>query len=335
MKIRRKLSLAPQNTDLQYHASSVLPSGTAAFFGGTKEGHEDTYIYLAHFNGGGVSSFILAKNDFLPRWNPVLFEEGGVQYLFYKKGTTVHNWHTAFCISSDGGFTWGEEINLPNIKGIPQGSVKNKTIRLSNGRWLAGTSQETCKYWSSYAALSSAQGRYWEISPVPMDYKNIPSLPEKVWEGLRQEALWENDLGTAFRWEGIIQPTVWESSAGNCHMLCRSTYGCVYRSDSSDYGQTWAKAYPTDIPNNNSGIDVTTHKGVLFLAHNPVADNWGPRSPLSLSVSKDNGTTWHRFLDLETAEGEFSYPALSAAENSLHITYTWNRKNIIYTEIEV
>ncbi|MHB8277067.1 MAG: exo-alpha-sialidase [Candidatus Humimicrobiaceae bacterium] len=76
-------------------------------------------------------------------------------------------------------------------------------------------------------------------------------------------------------------------------MLLRSTEGCIYRSDSTDGGRTWTDAYPTELPNNNSGIDIVKmENGTLVLVYNPVGINWGPRTPVALTASFDNGKTW-------------------------------------------
>lgn len=113
--------------------------------------------------------------------------------------------------------------------------------------------------------------------------------------------------------------------------MMRSTRGQVYRSDSQDYGRSWSPAYATSLPNNNSGIDAATmDSGLLVLAYNPIAGNWGRRYPISLCFSNDNGMSWSPLLDLESGEGEFSYPAIVAEGRTLHVTYTWNRKNIVY-----
>lgn len=86
-------------------------------------------------------------------------------------------------------------------------------------------------------------------------------------------------------------------------MLLRSSEGYMYRSDSSDSGHIWSKAYPTPLPNNNSGIDlVRMDNGVLILAFNPVGVNWGPRTPLVLRASYDNGHTWDDEFVLEDQE---------------------------------
>ena len=70
--------------------------------------------------------------------------------------------------------------------------------------------------------------------------------------------------------------------------------------------------------------------GRLVLVHNPVGENWGMRSPLSLSVSEDNGKTFSRLYDLESGPGEYSYPAIVSEKDEVYITYTYNRKNIVF-----
>ncbi|EBF7887097.1 hypothetical protein C6Z18_25280, partial [Salmonella enterica] len=89
------------------------------------------------------------------------------------------------------------------------------------------------------------------------------------------------------------------------------------------------------LPNNNSGIDlVSMQDGTLILALNPVNGNWGKRYPLSLIASQDNGESWLPLLDLESDRGEYSYPAIISEGSVVHITYTWNRKNIVYCRLQ-
>lgn len=63
-----------------------------------------------------------------------------------------------------------------------------------------------------------------------------------------------------FPGEGVIQPGIWESKdqPGHCHMMMRSSVGCVIQADSVDYGRTWGPAFRTSLPNNNSGLCITT-----------------------------------------------------------------------------
>jgi predicted neuraminidase len=52
----------------------------------------------------------------------------------------------------------------------------------------------------------------------------------------------------------------------------RSWEGYIYQSRSADAGVTWSEPSPTNLLNNNSGIDmVRLRSGALLLAHNPTA----------------------------------------------------------------
>ena len=68
----------------------------------------------------------------------------------------------------------------------------------------------------------------------------------------------------------------------------------------------------------------------MILCANPVSENWGSRSPISLYVSEDNGHTFRLLTHLTTMAGEYSYPALRYENSLLHITYTWQRRTVRY-----
>ena len=323
--------------DKQYHASTLICDNNniiISCFGGTKEGHTDTKIYLANKIAKGWNISFFDKADACPLWNPVLYNERDNLYIYYKKGESVHSWKTILRIFSKNTNNWSEEQILPNDRGIPQGPVKNKLIKLSDNSFLAGSSIEGESYWKAYGETSKNL-KQWSASEVPIDFSNTKNTAIPLSSSVISEDLWENDLSKIAQWQGLIQPTVWESENGVCHMLCRSSYGYIFRSDSYDYGHTWSKAYPIAIPNNNSGLDLCYHNKKLYLVCNPVEGNWGERSPLSLYISEDNGETWQLSMHLENEEGEFSYPAIIGENQYIHITYTWNRKNIIYTKMEI
>ena len=136
----------------------------------------------------------------------------------------------------------------------------------------------------------------------------------------------------------MIQPTLWESAPGKVHMLTRTAVGKAYRSDSEDYGETWCTAYETSLLNNNSGLDaVKTPDGSLWLISNPVGENWGERSPLTLQKSTDNGLTWETVVTLEEEklDSEFSYPAIEYMDGALYIAYTYERLNVAFVKIDL
>lgn len=297
---------------LSCHASTLLElengDTLAAWFGGTREKADDVAIWCSlRHEGEWEPPVKVADEEGMPHWNPVLFQSShGTIYLFYKVGKEIKDWFTRVMTSDDGGRTWTPFRDLvPGDRG-GRGPVKNKPIILHNGVWAAPASLEG-EYWDAFVDLSEDEGESWTASArVPLDHKE-------------------------FDGKGIIQPTLWESTPGHVHMLLRSTCGHILRSDSEDGGHTWCPPYDTGLPNNNSGIDVTRLEGgILALVYNPVGQNWGKRTPLVVSLSRDNGETWGCTCCLEQQEGEYSYPAIIPAPWGFSITYTWRRERIAY-----
>lgn len=288
------------------HASSLAHLSNhevlVAWFGGTEEGHADVDIWCSRRKKGKWEQpYKICAEEGLPHWNPVLFKgDNEVLYLYYKVGHTISN---------DEGLTWSDPRELVEGDIGGRGPVRNKPIILQNGTWLAPASIEK-RNWDVFIDISKDQGKTWIKS-------SLISVDHSLFQG-----------------EGLIQPTLWESEPGEVHMLIRSSEGSIYRSDSVDNGESWSEAYPTALPNNNSGIDlVKLENGVLALIYNPVAENWGPRTPLVISYSHDNGASWEDEIVLETAEGEYSYPAIVSKDNQIYVSYTWKRERIVYREI--
>lgn len=312
------------------HASTVLPlpDGTviAAWFGGTKEGKGDVDIWYAQrdANGWGKPQKISYAAK-IPHWNPVLFlRENGEICLFFKVGKKIPSWRTFVSVSADNGKTFCKPYELiAGDRSGGRGPVKNKCIRLSDGRVLAPFSTEN-RGWNCFVDISFDDGVTWRKTPKIKTEREAPIL-----NSLNNHTT--NKIP-------MIQPTLWESEPGKVHMLTRTPVGRIYRSDSEDYGESWCEAYATELPNNNSGIDlVKTPDGSLYLLSNPVEENWGERSPLTLQKSVDNGATWETVLTLEEEkkDSEFAYPAIEYLDGCLHITYTYERLNVAYWKIEL
>ena len=311
------------------HASTIikLRSGglLCCWFGGSHEGEADVAIFGARRGATGSWSAPCKLADGVEaNWNPVLFyREDGTLLLFYKEGQQIAHWRTFVRESQDDGHTWSAPAELvPGDASGGRGPVRNKPIRLKSGRILAGGSTEH-GIWQAFADLSDDDGRTWRKS-TPVMIKNL--------QYRQGERTAESDIAVSsqsFYGRGVIQPSLWQSADGSVHMLLRSSEGFVYRADSEDGGETWSEAYALPLPNNNSGLDlVRLEDGTLLLVCNPVAANWGMRSPLSLFISEDDGASWAKLCDLETAKGEFSYPAIIAQGDDVHISYTFDRKNI-------
>lgn len=305
----------------QGHASTIVAVSPGeylvAWFGGTHEKHDDVSIWMSRGDGKTwevPQKVAKIRND--PHWNPVLFNApDGKLYLYFKVGKEIDDWETWVQSSEDKGKTWSQPTELvPGDRG-GRGPVRNHIIVLSDGTWLAPASNEKNKVWNAFMDRSADGGKTWEATPfLELDRKLIAE-------------------------EGIIQPTAWESSPGNVHVLMRSSGGKIARSDSKDYGKTWSPVYLTDLPNNNSGIDVAHLGGEkIALIYNPVSENWGDRNPIDLAISLDNGKTWafHQTIERgEDPETEFSYPSIIRDGEYLALTYTWNRKKVAFWKFKI
>lgn len=303
----------------QAHASTLVCLDNSeyliAWFGGTEEKHDDVGIWMTKGDGENWSFPIeVVKIREEPHWNPVLFRNSENEIvLFFKVGAEIAIWETWYIQSFDNGETWSEPKELVEGDRGGRGPVRNKPIILSNGHWLAGASDES-GVWRSFVDISKDDGKTW----MKTDFL----------------AFDQDSLGG----EGMIQPTLWESENGHIHMLLRTSGGYIYRSDSEDYGHTWKSPYKTDLPNPNSGIDlVKLDNGVLALLYNPDNKNWGSRADLKLAISEDNGLTWIDVLDVEHGQKdeEYSYPAIVSCGNNVALTYTWNRSNVAFKQINI
>lgn len=297
----------------QCHASTIEKLGNGeyilAWFAGSHEKNDDVAIWTAKGKPGAWTApkkLAKVRND--PHWNPVLFSApDGRLYLFFKVGKEIDDWETWVMESLDLGETWSAPKELVAGDRGGRGPVRNHILVLSDGTWLAPASVEKNRVWNAFVDISTDAGKSWQrTDTLALDRHLV--------------------LG-----EGVIQPALWESEPGHIHMLLRSSTGKIARADSKDFGRTWSPVYLTDLPNNNSGIDlVKMPSGVIALVYNPVSGNWGKRYPMQLALSLDNGVTWPIQQEIEAGSGvdEFSYPSIIEDEGDLVFCYTWNRQRI-------
>lgn len=298
------------------HASTIeeTPGGlVAAWFGGTREGHEDVEIWLSRRTGEGWSDPVAAANgvqsedERYPCWNPVLYQiPDGELMLFYKVGPNPREWWGMLKTSRDNGLSWSEAVRLP--QGII-GPVKNKPVLIDN-RMLVAPSSTEHDGWRVHFEITEDFGKTWRVAG-PTDNEGTFS---------------------------IIQPSILFHDDGKLQMLARSRNNYIISSWSEDNGTSWSKPEPTVLPNNNSGTDaVTLQNGLQLVVYNhsqiPEGEWGGKRTPLNVAVSTD-GNEWDTALILEDEPGEFSYPAvIQGKDGIIHITYTWNREKIKYVAL--
>lgn len=304
----------------QCHASTIEKLGNGeyilAWFAGSHEKNDDVAIWTAKGKPGAWTApkkLAKVRND--PHWNPVLFSApDGRLVLYFKVGKEIDDWETWVIESLDKGETWSAPTELVAGDRGGRGPVRNHILVLSDGTWLAPASVEKNRVWNAFVDISTDAGKSWQrTDTLALDRHLV--------------------LG-----EGVIQPALWESEPGHIHMLLRSSTGKIARADSKDFGRIWSPVYLTDLPNNNSGIDlVKMPSGVIALVYNPVSGNWGKRYPMQLALSWDNGATWPIQQEIEAGSGEdeFSYPSIIEDEGDLVFCYTWNRQRIRFVKVKL
>lgn len=302
------------------HASTItaLPGGDllAAWFGGSRESAPDVCIYTSLYQDGKWSSPVVAATGIVndsaryAAWNPVLFTTAdGRVLLFYKAGPSPREWWGLMQTSVDNGRSWSAAERLP--EGI-LGPIRNKPVQLPDGSILHPSSTESLdeKQWLIHMELSDSTGHNWKRIAIDCD---------------------------TF---GVIQPAILFHKNNRLQLVCRSRQNVIVQAWSDDYGQHWSPLTKLAVRNPNSGIDaVTTRQGTQVLVYNPAVagkDWWEGRNELRVAISPD-GEHWQDVYELvKQPRGEFSYPAIiETNDGHLHITYTYDRKNIRHVVLKL
>jgi predicted neuraminidase len=340
---------------IQCHASTIITAGPrflVAFFAGTAEGAPDNRIWLSTSADliTWSAPVCVDEGEEVAHWNPVLAHDpDGMLWLFYKKGPLISAWQTYFRTSADHGATWSPAAELVPSDAGGRGPVKNQPLTVGR-RWFAPSSLEAWgdapgeTAWSGFVDISDDSGHSWTSVPVPVDRDRL-------------------------RGAGIIQPSLWKDQRGGISLLFRSSEGSAFLSRSAGGSEpevVFTEARPVGLPNNNSGLDVVALPGGrLVCAHNPVDGDWGPRCPLGLSISNDDGETWAYAVTIEdgttpigdgpmptdgrslqpgaaaasgvvtTGQGEYSYPTLIVSGDRLVVSYSWQRRGIVAASIPI
>ncbi len=311
------------------HASTILETkrGTllAAYFGGQYEGSPDVKIWLSRRNKGHKAwqQQMVANGEGTACYNPVLTQlPDGTIILFYKIGKNVQAWTGWYKTSTDDGITWSAPHALPH--GF-LGPIKDKPI--VTDRYLLCPSSKEKDHWRVHFELFDLSTHQWSyVGPLQAE-QSIPTMDRPG--GAPQPII-------------CIQPTIITLPDGTLQALCRTKNSALATTYSADKGRSWTPVTLTDIPNNNSGVDaVTLHDGRHVLVYNDIAakdgEDMAARNRLSLALFSPDMTQMLQTFTLEdTAEGEYSYPAIvEAADHSLLITYTWHREKIAFRRISL
>jgi predicted neuraminidase len=324
------------------HASNLvlLANGDLIcfWFSGTWEGDSGVGIVMSRLPKGSQTwqkTTLIDNEDGRSFQNPVGFEDkSGRLWLFHSSQPAKLGQATAVVMdlwSNDHGKTWTK----PQVVFSQPGAfTRQPMVVMDDGAWLlpmfytpsAGISKGAESHYS-VMEISSDSGKHWRECKVPDS-------------------------------DGLVHPSVLKVGVHSYVAFFRSRFAdWIYRATSTD-GCTWTSPVKTSLPNNNASIQVTRlRNGHMVVAFNnssgpegPRVGKTGPRVPLSVALSEDNGVTWTAVRDLERGDpgsngekhfpakegrDEFSYPAiLQIANGNLVVSYTYRRTGIKVVEFK-
>ena len=213
--------------------------------------------------------------------------------------------------STDDARTWGEPVLVTADPGY---HVMNnaRVIQLRSGRLLAPVASSK-QVWTTNddfrtsVHLSDDNGRTWRRS------RTLLSAPKR----------------------GAMEPGLVELKDGRVMQIIRTQTGFIWRSFSSDGGETWTDASPWDIESPESPATLAVIPGGdWLLVWNPKvvwsnpektvlgANHGGARTPLASMVSADEGRTWSGPRNLEgNPDSTFAYTSVTFHEGRALLTY--------------
>lgn len=305
---------------VQNHAAFIerLEDGTLAclWFGGTLEGKSDISIFSSTLAPGAQAWSAptrLSDDPDRSEQNPVLAHNGHRWQLFH---TAQPAGNQDECVLRARDITLADGVlsgGAPRTIDLPRGSfIRARFVRREDGAWMMPVfrcvSRPGQRWNGSHdtaaVAVSHDDGESWALHEVP---GSIGSVHMTI------VPLDGNEMVAFYR---------------------RRQSDFVHRSESHDGGHTWSEPAPTDVPNNNSSINVIRlADGRLAMVCNPAsaatspdrrtslydeieegddrpdatggcAPVWGvPRAPLSLCISSDGGRTFPLRRVIDDSEG--------------------------------
>lgn len=222
--------------------------------------------------------------------------------LFFGVKNSHSDLHFFVRRSSDEGETWSEDVAVDDEPGY---AVMNndRVLQLEDGRLLAPFAYTP------------------EVAP-DLTFETVVYYSDD--DGLswtRSSSRLEAPL------RGAMEPGLVELTDGRILQIIRTQTGKIWHSHSADRGSTWspAEAWSVTSPEAPATI-VRLPDRRLALFYNPTyvegAGHSGPRTPLVVALSSDEGATWSEPLILEDdLTRSFSYVSATPHQDRLLLTY--------------
>jgi predicted neuraminidase len=330
------------------HSSNLLSLNNGdllcAYYSGLWEGKSGVAIVISRLAKGSnqwSKPVVVAQEAGSAFENPVLFESGlGLLWLFYTSQAAdagQSNARVFYRTSPDNGKTWtGTKVLFAK-----PGSSDRQRLVVSREQWLFPMYYTPRSDTDHYSAIqiSADQGHSWKECVIPDS-------------------------------NGLVQPDLIALSPVRLLVFFRSRFADWVYTSSSEDGCSWTTPRPTQIPNNNSSIQVTRlSNGHLVIAFNNIQATMTrgkPRDtarwPLSVALSIDGGQTWPWVRDVDIGQDvpqeavpdvmagtdvrdekkaffehffDYSYPSvLETPDGTIHMAYTYRRRTIKYAAFD-
>ncbi len=207
------------------------------------------------------------------------------------------------CRSADEARTWSEPVLVTPFDAY---NVMNnaRVVQLSTGRLLAPVAYcnsvwSPAEHFRTVMFYSDDSGRTWHKAPGEVD------APKR----------------------GAMEPGLVELRDGRVLQIIRTQLGQIWKAYSADGGLTWTVPEPMGVPAPEAPSTIARlPTGDLVLFHSPsvdlAADHCGERCPQTVEISRDEGMTWHRTVDIED-DCRFSYGYISCTFHDEHALLTY------------
>ena len=238
--------------------------------------------------------------------------------LFYLRKNSKEDCRPIMCVSTDEAETWSPPTVCITDKVGYYVLNNDRAVQLKAGRlvlpvaWHQGPGQGRDTAGVIMCYLSDDNGRIWRRSKD--SFKGYSPNGQRI---------------------TVQEPGIVELKDGRLMMFMRTNAASQYICYSQDSGETWSKAQPSNIasplsPASIKRIPWTSDLLCVWNDHSGFHKySEGRRSPLCLSVSKDEGMTWSRSRIIESnPNGWYCYTAITFVKNQAILAYCAGDKQV-------
>lgn len=250
--------------------------------------------------------FVLQENTSeLGRMGPaslLRLQNGDIGFVYGEAQMSPSDWPYFFKRSTDEAKTWSQPVRITQDKKYYSGN-NHRMIQLKSGRLLVpfsfvpDISRRQEYSWESICYYSDDNGQTWRAG------KGIVRLPK-------------------YR-TGAQEPGLVELKDGSVLMIVRCQQERVYKSISTDGGNTWTE--PEPMEQLVAPVSSATIMRIPSTRDLAIVWNYSPkmRTPLAIATSGDEGKTWGNIKYLETGYFSYAYTSFLFLPDAEHLLLSY------------